>query len=105
METKTIYRALVHVNDQPHLVLMSSGARPVAVANAGVAGVEFWFETWPDQPAVRRWFQVYGTGHKVPGDAQYVGTAPRNEMGLVWHLYEIFTDWPVTEDDDGHRSW
>lgn len=97
MVTKTIHRAVVHVNDKPQLVPMSSGARPVAVANYGLNAVQIWFETWPDQPDTRRWFQVFGTGHKVPGDAQYAGTAPRNELGLVWHLYEVFTDWPAEE--------
>lgn len=66
-------------------------APPLAVANAYSAGggLEFWAETYPDRTPVDTTFQVFGTGHSIPDDAIYIGTAPRTSMGLVFHLYQL----------------
>lgn len=46
-----------------------------------------WAEVDPDSPAVKRNFQIVGTGWDVPSGV-YCGTMISTE-GFVWHLYEI----------------
>lgn len=83
---RRMYRYVVSVDDQPHTVALSHS--PVAVAAIGAFSVEFWAEHTEGE-TVNRAFQVFGTGHPLPGDARWVGTCPRTEAGLVWHLYEV----------------
>jgi hypothetical protein len=89
---RTIYRYEVPVDDRPHTHGLSGN--PVAVAGTDYV-VEFWAETNPNRPPTERAFLVVGTGHPIPDDAIYVGTAPRTPHGLVWHLYEV-TQRPTT---------
>lgn len=51
--------------------------------------VEFWAEFQENAPGVPRTFQVFGTGHDIPEDAKYVGTAM--DHPYVWHLFELET--------------
>jgi hypothetical protein len=53
------------------------------------AGIEFWAEHDDAKPLVSRTFVIVGTGHRIPEEASYVGTAPRTRDGLVWHLFEL----------------
>jgi len=45
-----------------------------------------------------RTFQVFGTGHSIPEDAQYMGTSIQGTPmtlqngSLVWHLFERLAD-------------
>lgn len=52
-------------------------------------GIGFWAEHDSDKPEILRRFIIIGTGHPIPENAVYVGTAPRTEHGLVWYLYEV----------------
>jgi hypothetical protein len=86
-EDRRMFRYVVSVDDEPHVVPLSHS--PVAVAAIGAWSVEFWAEHTEDAPQVNRAFQVFGTGHPLPDDARWVGTCARTAGGLVWHLYEI----------------
>ncbi len=91
---KTVHRHTVPVDDKDHTFHLTSN--PHAVAAVRVGGrhvVEFWVEHHGHDHngrdyAVPRTFQVFGTGHPIPADAKWWGTAGRVD-GLVWHLYEL----------------
>lgn len=89
-ETKTIHRYQVPIDDAPHEFTLT--AWPVDHVEAVLANdlfstyVEFWAESYGDIEPFVLTFQVFGTGHKIPEDAIYIGTAPRAK-GLVFHLY------------------
>lgn len=84
---RRMYRYVVPIDDQPHVFPLDHS--PVAVAASGAFSVEFWCEHTEGAPPVKRAFQVFGTGQPLPDDARWVGTCPRVEAGLVWHLYEV----------------
>jgi hypothetical protein len=85
---KTIYRYQVPIDDRAHILALSSD--PVSVAiSPDLTYMEFWAEHHSGAGVRDRAFQVYGTGHPVPDGAEYVGTAPRTRLGLVFHLYEL----------------
>lgn len=49
-----------------------------------------WIEQWTELPTVRRTFLSFGTGHAIPEEATYVGTAHDvSGAGLVFHVYEV----------------
>jgi hypothetical protein len=83
---RRMFRYVVPVDGQPHIV-------PLSHSPAGVGAtdrfVEFWAESTVTVPPALRAFQVFGTGHPLPGQARWVGTAPRTPGGFVWHLYEL----------------
>lgn len=87
MSDRKMYRYVVSVDDQPHVVRLSHS--PVAVAALGAWSVEFWAEHTEGASQTERAFQVFGTGHPLPEDARWVGTCARTESGLVWHLYQV----------------
>jgi hypothetical protein len=99
---RKVFRYVVPVDDQPHSFQLTKGSPPLHVANGAarthtslmmpVPVVEFWAENFAGLETSQRWFRVYGTGHQVPGDASYRGTAPRTPEGLVWHLFEVYPD-------------
>ena len=83
---KTIFRYVIPDDDR---VYSFPSNKPIAVGNAGVGGVEFWTEYDMDNPPLPRNFKIIGTGDTIPDGAEHCGTAPRNSLGLVWHLYEL----------------
>ena len=85
--TRHMFRYVVPVDDRPHTIALSHN--PVAVAAAGYTAVEFWAEHTKGAPQIKRAFQVFGTGHPLPDDAQWIGTCPRTDGGFIWHLYEV----------------
>jgi hypothetical protein len=87
---RRMFRYVVPVDDGMYPFVLWSSPVAVAAHDDGKA-VEFWAENGPAPPgvhAVRRWFQVFGTGDPLPEDARWVGTCPRTPAGLVWHLFE-----------------
>lgn len=56
------------------------GSKPNDVDN-----IYAWAEEMLNPPV--RYFRIFGTGHEIPTDARYIGTAI-NDDGLAWHLYE-----------------
>lgn len=90
MVTKRIYKYQVSVDDQDHYVTMPPESTIVHVSTQGavIDIVNFWAEHVEQvTPQVTRAFRVFGTGHEIPGDYEYVGTT-LTASPLVWHLYE-----------------
>jgi len=87
MVTKTILRFEVPIDDKWHKK-QCPNREIKSVGNRDTGTVEFWVECVSSKEFVSREFQIFGTGHPIPLDAVYVGTAPRTNLGLVWHLYE-----------------
>ena len=82
-----MFRYIVPADDKRHTLDLTSGPEHVAAAHD--YAVEFWAEHHDGMPVFRRAYQVFGTGHDLPVDAQWVGTCQRLPSGLVWHLYEV----------------
>ena len=80
-----IYRYEVPVDDCWHPLQIAGDVLHVACRNMHV--VELW-ALHTDVPAPIRSFRVYGTGHSLPPDLEYVGTALAPGGQLVWHLFE-----------------
>ncbi len=88
-----MYRYVVPVDGMPCEFGLTGD--PVAFGTlAYSAGMEFWAEHDEAKTPVVRAFTIFGTGHRIPEGAVYVGTAPRTPEGLVWHLYEITGEKP-----------
>lgn len=87
MADRRMYRYVVPADDHAHTFRLSHSPVAVAVSNAG-REVEFWAEHTEGATQVARAFRVVGTGHPLPDGARWIGTCPRTELGLVWHLYE-----------------
>lgn len=81
---RTVYRYVVPVNDEAHDIELSGPILYVAARSMG--NVEFWALVGEQEPAVRT-FQVFGTGHSLPHQAAYIGTALAGP--LVWHIFEL----------------
>lgn len=90
---RTMWRYEVKINmvgddSQPKEVMLTDD--PVQFEPLPLSrGVGFWAEHNSDKPERLRKFIIVGTGHPIPEGAVYVGTPPRTEHGLVWHLYEV----------------
>jgi hypothetical protein len=84
-----MYRYEVPVDDRPHEVT-SVGIAVHVEATAHT--VEFWALHVDGATPATRTFQVFGTGHALPPNARWHGTAPRTPEGLVWHLFELVAD-------------
>jgi hypothetical protein len=85
-----IYRYEVPVDDQWHELKLWGNPQAVNCRDPRV--VEFWCRH-PVANAlvdfdIARSFIVIGTGHRVPVDARYWGTAIAPGGQLVWHLLE-----------------
>jgi hypothetical protein len=92
---RRMFRYEVPVDDREHRHVVHGEVRKVAT-QAWTPGrmpvVEFWAENAdpaPDGTLLQRTFQVFGTGHPLPENAQWRGTTDRDQAGLVWHLYEL----------------
>lgn len=48
-----------------------------------------WFEVDPQAKTESRWFEWFGTGHRVTEGRTYLGTALFDDLGLVLHLHEV----------------
>lgn len=99
---RRMLRYEVLINDRPQTFTLSSTPKHVAAARLGVGPdaqhtVEFWVEGYfePDETAIRRTFQVFGTGQPLPEDAIWRGTTDRwQPRDFVWHLYELPQETP-----------
>lgn len=92
--SRAMFRYQVPVDDQVHWIALRGDPQAFAAiftrVGPGTMAVEFWAEHDTSATARERAFQVFGTGHPLPGAeaARYVGTCAR-VAGLVWHLYEL----------------
>lgn len=80
-----VYRYEVPVDDCWHPLQIDGDILHVGCRNMHV--VELW-ALHTDKRAETRSFRVYGTGHQLPPDLQYIGTAIAPGGQLVWHLFE-----------------
>lgn len=84
---RTVYRYVVPVDDRAHDIVLTGEISAVGCRSAWA--VEFWAIHDDSATAVTRCFQVFGTGHALPHQAVYVGTAVAPGDALVWHLFEL----------------
>lgn len=84
---RTIWKISVPVDDQRHIFDLPPGPIVHAGRQHHSYQVEVWVEVELDEPTLPRAFQCYGTGHLIPGDVDYVGTAIDGQF--VWHVYEV----------------
>ena len=85
--TRRVFRWAVPVDGHSHHFDLTGGLLHVEAASDTL--VEFWAEKDDAQPAHRRAFQVFGTGHDLPDEAAWCGTTDRTRGGFVWHLFEV----------------
>jgi hypothetical protein len=81
-----VYRYEVPVDDAWHDVTLSGPVVHVASRNGDHRTVHFWALAGTGTPFTAR-LRVFGTGHPVPDEAVYRGTAICEP--LVWHLFEL----------------
>lgn len=80
----TIHRYEVPVDDQWHTIQLRGEVVHVAARNSPHI-VEIWARVYDQTPTTHR-VRVFGTGHPMPADAMYVGTALIGPF--AWHLME-----------------
>lgn len=87
--SRTIWKFEIPVDDRWHEVNMPAPAKIVHAACVGAYGtVWVWAEVTPEgKETDARKLRVFGTGHPIPDEATYVGTAP--SAPFIWHVYEL----------------
>ena len=80
-----VYRYEVPVDDSWHDVELSGPIVKVACRNGVRSVVHVWALAGVGTPYIAR-LRLFGTGHEVPDDIMYRGTAIAEP--LVWHLFE-----------------
>ena len=80
-----VYRYEVPVDDTWHDITLTGPILHVASHYGDIGTVHFWALAGVGSPYTAR-LRVYGTGHPIPLDAVYRGTAIAEP--LVWHLFE-----------------
>lgn len=80
-----IYRYEVPVDGSRHDLELTGPILHVSCRNGDPRIVHIWALEGVSQPSSRR-LRVFGTGHEIPEDYSYVGTAVCEP--LVWHLLE-----------------
>lgn len=92
-----IFKYKIPVNDQDHIYHLGIESEIVYVDLQDYPDVVCMWVLHNDQEPIQkpRAFRVFGTGHHVPDEYTYVGTALyrtinqyRIETPLVWHLFE-----------------
>lgn len=63
-------------------------AKPLTVQNQH-GEPQMWVLLDPGAPLVNRRFAMFGTGHDVPNNANYIGTVQFSGGQLIFHLFEI----------------
>lgn len=93
--SRVMHRFEVPVDDRWHSFGCPDGEiKTIASKNSyrglEVPAVEFWCEAEENVDYDDRMFLVVGTGQLINAgpEVRYVGTAPRDSAGLVWHLFE-----------------
>lgn len=80
---RRILRETIPVDDQFHQL----PDRVVHVAARCEDAVDVWWLDDSDVPAQDMKVRVFGTGHLVPADADYLGSAVTPSGRFVWHLF------------------
>jgi hypothetical protein len=97
--TRCMYRYEIPIDDQKYSHKLTDPIRRVGYRESilpskrygDVPIMEFWAEHDDEHEshADTRTFQVFGTGQPLPDNAVWVGTSSRDQLGLVFHLYEL----------------
>jgi hypothetical protein len=90
-----IWNYTVPVDNESHIILCHDTVLPVveiAWEEKDGSAVRFWTMHVEGIGAsfdeTKNWeFQVFYTGESIPTPYEYVGTAPRTSLGLIWHLF------------------
>jgi len=86
---RTIYKYRLDANRL--VVDMPDGA---IIRSAAAQGDEIcvWAEVDPEKVPVRRYFEVFGTGHEIVTgmgvSREFIDTVHMPQLGLVFHVYE-----------------
>ena len=84
---RTVHKFPLNLVDEPQRLLVSAPGTVVHVAGQHDLPT-LWIEVDTDRSASPRTFTVEGTGHPIPDDHEYVGTAHTHGGMMVWHIYE-----------------
>lgn len=85
--TKTIWKYPVPVTDTFSLDLPEGSTILTVQVQFGHPNI--WVKVQPDAEKVTRKFRVYGTGHDIDQEGEYIGTFPMSGEQLVFHLFEV----------------
>lgn len=97
---RKVFKYTITVTDGPQQLHIPVGASLVHVGSKTDGFIDIWVvvdESSLDNTASRT-FQVFGTGHPIPEDAQYCGTSIQggnvslHNGTFVWHLFERLVD-------------
>lgn len=81
---RTIYKFWIHPSNEPTTFSLPKNWRPLHFGYQG-SDTAVWIEVDTDQPAQEVRLQIFGTGHTIPANATWIGTAVGSVF--VWHLY------------------
>ena len=82
---RTIWKFALEVTGVPQVFDVPRGAKVVRVAEQN-GKVAMWVDVDTKRPVDERTYQIFGTGHTVPEDAIYMGSADMKPF--VWHVFE-----------------
>lgn len=86
---RTIYKYTIQPEEGPFKIMIPEGAT-VLCAQAQHGEVCVWAEVQTENGPAPRYFEVFGTGHRIPlGKRKYLGTVQLEEGSLVFHVYEL----------------
>lgn len=87
---RAIWKYAVMAQDEPYEILMPKGAKVLCVGMPRTMDA-VWLWAYVDDANEKepRLFKVYGTGHPINPEHEYVGTAYTAGLPLVWHLFEV----------------
>jgi hypothetical protein len=87
IEVKTIHKYPVFILDEFRLPLPIDAQILTVQMQHGDPYI--WAKVDPDAAKEMRNFRLYGTGHPMDQDGQYVGTFQAKDGQLVFHLFEV----------------
>jgi hypothetical protein len=82
---RTVWRFAVEPSPAVQYVVTPGRAKVLAIGPSR-EGLAMWVEVDQTKSDDETAYCVLGTGWKIPGDAEYVGTYT-TPTGFVWHLY------------------
>jgi hypothetical protein len=81
---RTVYKFWIQPANEAKLFELHKNWRPLHFAYQG-PDTALWIEVDTDEPKEFVKLQIFGTGHTIPADASWLGTAVGSVF--VWHLY------------------
>ena len=84
---KTIWKFPVEITDY-QTIEMPANAQILAVQMQG-STPQLWAIVHPEAQVEKRYFRVYGTGHRVDQVGNFIGTFQMHGGSLVWHMFEV----------------